>query len=353
MTHSAKPEINIILARATEQEPRHQAGTILPFEDGRLLLAHSHFYAQDSHDDGPAHIVGRWSHDEGDTWSEPFELQENIGKLNCMTPSLLRAPSGRILLEFMRKDVQPEMVEAGVPGGVLHPMVRLSDDEGATWNGPRQITQGDEYWCSCHDRLFLTSRGRALLTMTTARGAFCWLSDDEGETWRMGKGALKPTEDLAGYAEPIIAETRDGKLKMWLRNKGMHFHVAVSDDDGDSWSLHSDWGPNARNAPCMVRRVPDTGDLLIIWNNNQIRTPLVCGVSRDDGETWGNIKALEPMAEWPARRNHAYPSLAFLNGAAHITYYEGTKRKNRADNVRLGGLWSLKYRRLPIGWFYE
>jgi len=50
---SAKPEINIILAEATEQEPRHQAGTILPFGDGRLFLAYSHFYDRAAKDDGP------------------------------------------------------------------------------------------------------------------------------------------------------------------------------------------------------------------------------------------------------------------------------------------------------------
>ena len=338
-----KPEINIILAEATEQEPRHQAGTILPFDDGRLFLAYSHFYDRDAKDDGPAHIVGRWSHDEGETWTEPVELQENIGRINCMTPSLLRSPSGRVLLEFMRKDAQP---------GLLHPMVKSSDDESQTWSEPKQITQGDDYWCSCHDRLFRTSRGRILLPMSTGVGAFCWLSDDDGDTWRMGTGPIKAPEEIVGYAEPIIVETKDNKLKMWLRNKGTRFHVAISEDDGDSWRLHSDWGPNARNTPAMVRRIPDTGDLLIIWNNNQIRTPLNCGISYDDGETWKHIRDLEPMTEWPKRCIHAYPSLAFLNGNAHITYFESKRHRDPADTTHYGSMLSLRYRRLPVGWFY-
>ena len=340
----AKPEINTIVAEATEQEPRNQAGSILPFDDGRLFLAYSHFYSRVAKDDGPAHIVGRWSLDEGETWTEPVELQENIGRINCMTPSLLRLPSGRILLEFMRKDAQP---------GLLHPMVKVSDDEGQTWSAPKQITHGDDYWCSCHDRLFRTSRGRILLPMSTAVGAFCWLSDDDGDTWRMGNGPIRAPEEIVGYAEPIIVETRDGKLKMWLRNKGTRFHVAISDDDGDSWRLHSDWGPNARNTPAMVRRIPDTGDLLIIWNNNQIRTPLNCGISYDDGETWKHIRDLEPMTEWPKRCIHAYPSLAFLNGSAHLTYFESKRHRDPADTTHYGSMLSLRYRRLPVEWFYE
>ena len=348
--------INVILSEATEGEPRHQAGTILPFDDGRLLLAHSHFYDRVAHDCGPAHIVGRWSHDEGETWSEMFELQENIGQLNSMTPSLVRLASGRILLEFMRKDREPGRVAQSRPKddlpGLLHPMVKVSDDGGETWSEPRQITQGDEYWCSCHDRLFRTSRGRVLLPMSTRVGAFCWLSDDDGETWRMGRGPVAPPEDISGYAEPIIVETRDGKLKMWLRNQGTRFHVAISDDDGDSWRLHDEWGLNARGAPCMVRRIPNTGDLLIIWNNNQIRTPLTCAVSRDDGETWQQIRDIEPMREWPNKCRHSYPSLAFLNGNAHITYFQTKRRKSPADTERYGVMLSLKYRRMPVSWFY-
>lgn len=350
------PEIDIVLAAATEKESRHQAGSMIAFDDGRLLLMYSHFYTDDAKDDGPAHIVARWSHDEGDTWGEPYEVQENIGRINCMTPSLLRLPSGRILMEFMRKDAQgdnyPMELPRGDYPGLCYPMVKYSDDEGKTWSQPKQIVDGDDYWCSCHDRLFRTSRGRIHLPMSTQAGTFTWYSDDDGDTWRMGE-PLQAVEGLAGYAEPIIIETKDNKLKMWLRNKGMRFHVAISEDDGHSWKIHSTWGPNARNTPCMIRRIPDNGDLLITWNNNQIRTPLNCGISSDDGETWRHIKDLEPMREWPKKTIHAYPSMVIQNGHVHITYFESVHRNNPADASHLGAMLSLKYRRLPISWFYE
>ncbi|MHC4871663.1 MAG: sialidase family protein [Planctomycetota bacterium] len=349
---SAKQEINIVLAEATEQQPRHQAGTILPFDDGRLLLAYSHFYDKVAKDDGPAHVVGRWSEDEGDSWGAPFELQENIGKLNCMTPSLLRLPSGRILLEFMRKDVQGGGVEGA--SGVLHPMVKFSDDEGQTWSEPKQITEGNGYWCSCHDRLFLTSKGRVLLPVTTkSDGAHCWFSDDGGETWCKGKGGVMPDDSTKVFVECTIYETKDGRLKRVMRNSSTRFCLGASDDWGDTWTLDYDWGPNVGTSPGMVRRIPDTGDLLLIWNNNQIRTPLCCGISKDDGQTWEKIKDIEPMKRWPAERTHCYPSLTFLNGNAHITYFEGRKHSDPADTVHYGALLSLKYRRLPVEWFYQ
>lgn len=345
--------INTLVAEATEQEPRHQGGTILPFDDGRLLLAYSHFYDRSAKDTGASHIVGRWSHDEGASWSEAFELQENIGKINCLAPSLLRLPTGRILLEFMRKDREWSYHDKSGEPGELHPMVKYSDDEGNTWSKPQQITQGSGYWCSTHDRLYRTSRGRILLALATEQNVLSWLSDDEGLTWRASRKPLPIPNELAYYAEPVVVETRDGQLKMWIRNRGGRLHVAISDDDGDTWRLHSDWGPNAKNTPAMVRRIPDTDDLLIIWNNNQIRTPLTCGISRDGGDTWQHIKDLEHMRGWPPPCIHAYPSLAFLNGNAHITYFESSRHANPADDVHLGVLMSLRYRRIAVQWFYE
>ena len=350
-------EITFVVSRATPAEPRHQAGTIQPLGDGTLLLAYSHFYAGLARDNGAAHIVGRRSHDHGQTWSEPFELQANIGQINCMTPSLLRLPSGRLLLEFMRKDAEHRTggiadPTQGLPG-LLYPMVKHSDDDGETWSEPRQIPAEDDYWCSCHDRLFRSSSGRVLLPMSTRVGAFCWFSDDEGQTWRMSAQPIMAPEELQGYTEPIVAQMNDGRLKMWLRNKGRRFHVAISDDDGDSWTLHSRWGPNARSAPCMVRRIADTGDLLILWNNNQVRTPLTAAISKDEGETWTHIRDLEPMRHWPPKITHSYPSLVFSGGYAHITYYESEIQGDASDAVHAGALMSLKYRRLPVSWFYE
>ena len=46
-------------------------------------------------------------------------------------------------------------------------------------------------------------------------------------------------------------------------------------------------------------------------------------------------------------RSYTYPSLAFLNGNAHITYWE-THTHPTAER-----LFHLVYRRLPISWFYE
>ena len=338
-----KSEISIVLCPASVQHCRQTEASILPFDDGRLFLGYTDFYGGVWRDAGAARIMGRWSHDEGETWSEPFLIQENIGKLNVMEASLLRLPSGRVLLSCMRKDDEPTKDK---PTGVLHPMLMHSDDECETWSEPFDITKGDRYWCSTNDRLLRLSTGRILLPLNErTTGCHCWISDDDGATWRQGD--LIPPPEGERYAEPTVVELPDGVVAMFIRTSTGYIHIAHSADGGETWALHSDWGPASPFAPCMVRRVPESDDLLLIWNNSAIRSNLTAAISEDNGGTWKNYRILEPQEHWPMRRSHTYPSLTFLNGAAHMTYWE-TQKHHEADRI-----FHLIYRRLPISWFYE
>lgn len=338
------PEIDTVLCRATMEHPRQTEGSIVALDDGRLLLAWTDFYAGDWRDRGPAQIMARWSDDGGTSWSEPFLLQENIGRLNVMGASLLQLPSGRILLAFMRKDGETDGEDERP---VLHMMVKHSDDGGVTWSDPVQVTEGERYWCGCNDRLVRLTNGRLLLPAEEhGIGCHAWLSDDDGATWRLSSGAVRPPEGER-YAEPAVVELSDGTVAMFIRATGGHIHIAHSDDGGEHWRLHSDSGPPAPFAPCIVRRVPGGSDLLLVWNNHAIRSTLTAAISRDGGATWGNLRIIEEMRRWPLLDSHAYPTLTFLDDSAHITYWE-THAHERA-----GRLFHLVYRRLPLVWFYE
>ena len=364
-------DVDMVVCPASAEHSRQTEASILPFEDGRLFLAYSDFCGPVWLDRGTAQIMGRWSHDEGETWSEPFLVQENIGKTNVMSASLLRLPSGRVLLGFMRKDFEPhgeegrEMATAHkpdqatedprCPGGLLHEMVKHSDDECRTWSEPVNTTQGDSYWCSNNDRFLRLSTGRILMPIGEhANNHHAWYSDDDGATWTQGvgmaelpNGAHYHASGAKMYGEPVAVELADGTVAMFIRNSSGRIHIAHSRDHGETWTLVETDGPNTCNAPCIVRRVPGSDDLLLIWNNNAIRSSLTAAVSRDSGRSWANYRLLEEQEDWPMSRSYAYPSLAFLNGNAHITYWE-THTHPTAER-----LFHLVYRRLPISWFYE
>jgi Neuraminidase (sialidase) len=354
-------EISTIIAQSSPENRRNSEASILPFDDGRLLVAWSKFYGGTGADETPSRIAARWSKDEGRTWGEPFVLQENIGTLNCMSASLLRLASGRVLLVFGRKDRQDESSDQ--TGGVLHAMVKWSDDDGKTWSQPRDVTRGNNYWCMTNDRLVQLASGRILYPIEAAKvGCHVWYSDDDGVSWQMSRQNIARPEGLH-YAEPTVVEMANGQIAMYIRHNGGNIHIALSDDQGDSWRMHKnhapdmaghpDAGPNSAESPSVVHRVPGTNDLLLVWNNNRLRTPLAAAISSDNGETWGHLRNLEEMDGWPPKLIHTYPSLAFLNGNAHLTYghVELSWRKEKPPVLDVSG--SQQYRRLPISWFYE
>jgi len=91
------------------------------------------------------------------------------------------------------------------------------------------------------------------------------------------------------------------------------------------------WGPPKQLSP---------DNLLAIWTHNpgaKTRNPLTAAVSKDEGQTWRELRNLEdaPGDAW------AYPAVSWVGDRALITYF----------NYR-GGL-SLKLRSLPASWFYH
>ncbi len=338
-------EISTVVCPASLETCRMVEAAILPFDDGRLYLAYS-AGERASFADGEIRIMGRWSHDEGESWSKPFLIRECAGKPNVMEPSFLRLLSGRILQAYMRRD---GYLPDGEFFGDLYPMITCSDDECKTWSEPRRITGGENIYFSTNDRLVSLGMGRIILPVLTApamTSVRAWLTDDEGMTWRAGAGSIQAADGVT-YGYPMAAELADGTVAMFLVNSTSSIHVAHSSDGGDTWTLVSESGPVPCPAPVMVRRIPDSPDLLLIWDNHTQRTNLTAAVSRDNGQTWTNYRLLEEQEGWPVLRPHAYPSLAFMNGYAHMTWYECH------SHPETGSMFDLIYRRLPISWFYE
>jgi len=318
---------------------------LLPFDDGRIYLAYS-AGERSSYTEGEIRIMGKWSHDAGESWSDPFLIRECPGKPNVMEPSFLRLPSGRILQAYMQRD---GYLPAGERFGDLYPMVTWSDDECQTWAEPARITGEENLYFSTNDRLVPLSTGRIILPVLTApamTSVRAWRSDDEGRSWRCGAGAIHAAEGVT-YGYPTAAELADGTVAMFLLNSTDSLHVAHSHDGGETWTVVTESGPTPCPATFMVRRVPDSSDLLLIWNNHTERTNLTSAISRDSGQTWGSYRLMEEQEDWPVSRTHAFPSLAFMNGRAHLTYYE------RLAHPQTGYLFHLIYARYPISWFYE
>jgi len=137
-------------------------------------------------------------------------------------------------------------------------------------------------------------------------------------------------------------------LGMIFRTQLGHIGITYSEDEGDTWSEGISWTVRSSESPATCRRIPSTGDLLLIWNDHYLagedhegfRIPLTAAISDDEGKTWKHKRNLETGPGKTA----AYASLTFEKGRALMSY---TVRSNKTQ------LRSHRFRSLPISWFYE
>jgi hypothetical protein len=117
-------------------------------------------------------------------------------------------------------------------------------------------------------------------------------------------------------------------------------YKSISSDGGDTWTEPVPTALAGTAAPVSLSRIPGTGDILAIWNNNpgaETRNPLTAALSKDEGETWIRFRNIEEVPDdaW------AYPAVTWIDNRALITYF----------NYK-GGL-SLKLKCLSVDWFYN
>ncbi|MBL9209309.1 MAG: exo-alpha-sialidase, partial [Opitutaceae bacterium] len=122
---AAAPVIESFIAQATAENPRHPEADILVLRDGTLFAAWAEFYGG-ARDDAPARITSARSTDGGRTWGARTVIQENSGKANVMSVSLVRTRTGDVLFFYLQKNSLTD----------LKAYVRRSSDDTKTWSAP-------------------------------------------------------------------------------------------------------------------------------------------------------------------------------------------------------------------------
>lgn len=350
-------DINIDVFPASKEFPRYSEGSVLPLLDDSLLYATTEFVGG-GHDHTTANIVSRVSRDGGRSWGAKQLLQKNTGKQNVMSVTLRRLPGedkrpGELLgMFFLVKNSSAD----------LFPMLRISRDDGRTFERTVSVTSEDQpgYHVMNNDRVTITSlgktAGRIICPIATTEDVFkkesghftcfCQLSDDGGRTWR--RSADTVDQPKRGAMEPEVVELADGTLMMIIRTQLGYIATSKSSDGGDHWSEPSKLSVPAPESPSTIRTIPATGDLLLVWNNNEAagklkgskRTPLSTATSNDGGKTWTNIRNLETEPDV----GYAYTSVLFHKDRVLLTYYVG--------KMGVSPL-SSRFRSLPVRWLYE
>jgi len=273
-------------------------------------------------------------------------LQENEGEMCTYSPTLLRLQSGALGLIFFLKNSQADN----------RVYWRKSTDDGGTWQEKIAVTPDPAYNIINNDRAVQLSTGRIIapiayvpehVAYTTSFRVFCGYSDDEGTTWERSRSELGLP--LRGAMEPVVIERTDGSLFMLVRTQLGHQYSSTSVDGGESWTeLQPVVELISSEAPASMKRIPSTGDLLVIWNrvfdplqgHFGPRTPLTSAISKDDGATWTAIRNIEAELD----HSYCYTSLFFQDEEILLTYFHVGKDRTESE---------IKLVILPVSWFYE
>lgn len=276
--------------------PRNSEGDFITLKDRRILFVYSHFTGSSGGDYGNAYLASRISLDNGRTWSQRDQsVLSQEGDINVMSVSLLRLQNGEIALFYLRKNSKTDCI----------PMVRLSIDEAKSWSNPQPcITDKKGYFVLNNDRVIQLRNGRLLMAVQLLNnplgsliqkgGIWSYYSDDNGKHWRSGTEV--PNPDRVVTQEPGVTELKNGDIYMNIRTNSGAQYISYSKDKGVTWSASERSNIVSPLSPATIKRIPSTGDLLLVWNNNgenDKRTPLNIALSKDEGKTWTHIKTLE------------------------------------------------------------
>ncbi len=242
-----------------------------------------------------------------------------------------------------------------------------SDDDGATWSKPAEITGAFEEFKSDYPwRVCATGPGHGTQLQSGRMIIPVWLSDgsgkefgkgkhrghrpsiaslicsdDRGKTWRRGgivcrHGDVVDGATVVNPSETIAVELADGSVMFNMRSESQRRRrlVAISRDGVSGWAGHR-WDPELLEPVCMAGLIrhswPENGrpGRILFANPSNLENELIrpggnlahdrkrltVKLSRDDGRTWPVSRILEPGPS-------GYCDLAVLADGTILCLYE-------------------------------
>jgi sialidase-1 len=317
-------------------------GTVLAFCEGRKA---------GRGDAGDIDLVLRRSGDGGATWG-PLQTVWDDGPNTCGNPCpVVDRSTGTVwllLTHNLGRDHERDII-AGKSQGSRTVWVSRSEDDGATWTKPEEITSSvkkpDWTWFATGPGVGIQTRdGRLVVPCDSIplggkkAHSFVIFSDDHGRTWKTGGTASD------SHNECQVAELADGRLQLNMRNHNSSKRrrgVAESRDGGLTWSevRFDDALPEPVCQASLLRftrKPPHAKDRLLFANpaDEKTRTKMTVRLSLDEGLTWPVSKLLH---EGPA----AYSCLAVLPDLSIGCLYE---RGEKSAYER------ITFARFTLGW---
>lgn len=335
MSEKGRPVLEIV---PNEENKRNSEGAFITLKDGRILFAYTYYGGEGWRDDSQADIAFIYSADEGETWSEKeivFKAEDH-GVKNIMSVSFARLKNGDVAIFYL--------VKHGFEDTRL--VMRRSSDESETWSQAKYCLERKGFNVVNNDRVVSLSDGRLIfpsahhgVRLQPATPSFpyaidyFYISDDDGETWFENEFAttLNSPHTRTGLQEPGLVELAPGILWAWARTDMGRQYEFFSHDNGFRWSNPEASYFTGPCSPLSVKQVPQTGELLAVWNpipeyptgklevEYSARKRLVYATSDDKGATWGQPVIIEDDDEC----GYCYTAIHFTKDSVLLAYCAG------------------------------
>jgi len=273
-------------------------GAVLAIAEGRKNNADDH---------GPHDIVMRRSLDAGKTWA-PLRVIVHDGNNALNNPTLVAdrdtGTTWMLLIRTSTTKYRNDEAIARARGRISDMWVMHSDDDGATWIGPADITAsvtrpewnrvvpGPGVGIQMHSGRMVIPCNHVIDNIATDHVIY---SDDHGKTWQLGGSTDSKTD------EDQLVELADGSLMLNIRNyrEPGHRGISISKDGGLTWSpVVGD--PMLVEPVCMAsfirytERPAFTKSRLLFSNpaSQTHRMKMTVRASYDEGKTWPVAKLL-------------------------------------------------------------
>jgi sialidase-1 len=300
-------------------------GMVLAFAEGRVA---------DCGEDGDIDIVLRRSSDGGKTWGPIQVVSDGNGSTHGNPVPIVDGRTGRIVLVTTHNGPEP-----CTNGCDRDPYVQTSDDDGATWTAPRELTDAKlpswNFWYATGPMHGIQLQhgphaGRLIVGANFETydgvgphvyGTHLLYSDDSGETWHVG--ATTSRDDGQVIAQEVtVVELTDGRIYALARERGTdpgNRAYAISSDGGETFDRPF------RTLPQLV--MPDVQGSLLRFNDRILfsapahpaaREVMTVRSSYDEARTWGTWQQGKVFYWGPS----AYSDMVRLDGDQAGLLYE-------------------------------
>ncbi|MFH8407432.1 exo-alpha-sialidase [Streptomyces sp. NPDC018019] len=333
---------------------RSARGTLLAFAEGRVRTCG---------DAGDIDLVLKRSTDGGRTWGPLQVVNEGGGDTHGNPAPVVDRRTGRILLAETYNKGRPDAGNCDVPCDRT-PHLQYSDDDGATWSAPRDLTAelrpaGWNSWYATgpvHGIQLARGRhaGRLVFTVNaesyaggriTANHAALMLSDDGGDSWRAGAVDSYPTAADGTFrqkpSEMSLLERSDGSVYVNGREQDGtdlgHRTAAVSHDGGESFArpfrtLPGLYAPMVQGSVLRLPARPAGAPARTLFAapaDPDRRRTMTLRSSYDEGRTWEGVdRGARVTADWSG-----YSDLVAVSPGLTGLLYEGGVADAR-DEIR-------------------